>query len=51
MTYTHCLSAVSIEMRITTLVAFSSSMALRIVAALRSRSVGAYAQGVVVVSV
>ena len=47
----HCLSAVSTEMRITTLEAFSWSIALRIVAALRSRRIGAYAQGGVVVSV
>ena len=52
MGYAHCLSAVSMETRVPTPGAFSSSIALRrIVATLRSRSVGAYAPGVVVVSV
>lgn len=40
---THCLSAVSTEMRITTSVAFSWSIALRIALALCSRRTGAYA--------
>jgi hypothetical protein len=40
---THCLSLVSMEMRIGTPGAFSSSIDLRITAALRSRRTGGYA--------